>query len=83
MRSRSTLVPPPYLNCGFAYRQNGNFDQAIADLGRAIRYALGAVRGYYHRSLMLREKGDDKRADRGQKRTVALDFHYIVVLEDK
>jgi Flp pilus assembly protein TadD len=54
--------------------------RALADLDRAVRYAPRSARGYYHRSLVLRQLGDVPRARADEARAVDLDPRYGVVV---
>jgi len=69
-----------YLNRGLAHEQEGNLDWALADLDEAVRLSPNA-RNYYSRSLIQRERGDIRKADRDAQRAVELDDRYGDVVE--
>lgn len=69
-----------YLNRGLAHEQEGDLDLALADLDQAVRLSPSA-RNYYSRSLIQRERGDTRKADRDAQRAVELDDRYGDVVE--
>ena len=68
------------LNKSNLHEQEGELDQALADLDQAVRLSPSA-RNYYSRSLIQRERGDARKADRDAQRAVELDDRYEDVVE--
>lgn len=69
-----------YLNRGLARKRAGNLNGALADLDQAVRYGPSA-RTYYQRSLILRQRGDRKRAGADERRAVDLDPRYADLIK--
>jgi Flp pilus assembly protein TadD len=64
-----------------ARRRTGDLNGALADLDRAVRYAPGSARAWYQRSLVLRQKGDLRRARSDLARAVELDERYAPLVQ--
>jgi tetratricopeptide (TPR) repeat protein len=56
-----------------AYSRTGDYDQALADLGEAIRLNPGYARAYLARAWVHAKKGDDAQAKADRQKAGELD----------
>lgn len=70
-----------YLNRGLAYQRIGRPDQAKESLDMAIKAAPGSARAYHQRSLLLRSRGDFRRAEADEEKARALDPDYDILVQ--